>query len=95
MDNGEKEKAVANGIKDIVKHTSRRKGTGQTQIPRNREAIIRIAPRLPNDSVATAAVPVASVQQATPPSDHGSSSEDGAQGTQAASSVSIFSQCEH
>jgi C6 transcription factor Pro1 len=87
MDNGEKEKAVANGIKEIVKHTSRRKTTTQTSKPR--ESITRIAPKLTNGSLESSSVPVTKLQQATPPSDHGSSFE-GAKEMQDGSTVSLL-----
>ncbi len=54
MDNGEKEKAMASSIKQIVKHTSRRKGRLGTTITRFQERyggqknggnIVKIAPK--------------------------------------------------
>lgn len=60
MDNGEKEKAVAKGIKDIVKHTSRRKGRLGTTIGQFRDRnksrepeprMIGLAPKAANPEV--------------------------------------------
>jgi hypothetical protein len=42
MDGGYKERAVAESMKEIVKHTSRRKGASQL---RERSKIVNIAPR--------------------------------------------------
>ena len=79
MDSGERERAVANGIKEIVKHTSRRKATAQH--PRQRDHVIRIAPNLSNASEeSSSSGPVSNRQQDTPPSsDHSSLQEDGVQ----------------
>ncbi|KAE9365024.1 hypothetical protein N431DRAFT_354061 [Stipitochalara longipes BDJ] len=79
MDNGERERAVANGIKEIVKHTSRRKTI--TQHSRQRDHVIRIAPSISNASEESSlSGPVSNRQHDTPPpSDHGSSQEDGIQ----------------
>ena len=49
MNNGEKKSAVANSLKEIVKHTSRRKATAQHS--KHRDPIIRIAPKASNNSV--------------------------------------------
>jgi hypothetical protein len=82
MDNGERERAVANNIKEIVKHTSRRKAT--TQHPRQRDHVIRIAPipsTAPEESSSSG--PASNRQHDTPPpSDHGSFQEEGVQSMQ-------------
>jgi hypothetical protein len=44
MDNGEKERAVTNKLKEIVKHTSRRK-TATTQSFIQRDPVLKIAPK--------------------------------------------------
>jgi hypothetical protein len=49
MDNGEKERAVANQLKDIVKHTSRRKATNG--LSTKRDLIVKIAPKSMRSSV--------------------------------------------
>ena len=49
MDGGEKERAVANGIKEIVKHTSRRKV--MTQVGKQKGPIIKLAPKPSSTSV--------------------------------------------
>ncbi|KAF1845719.1 uncharacterized protein K460DRAFT_405959 [Cucurbitaria berberidis CBS 394.84] len=54
MDNGEKEKAVANSLKQIVKHTSRRKAV--VRPPEQRGSPVRIEPK--TLGVAVGAVPV-------------------------------------
>lgn len=91
MDNGEREKAVANGIKEIVKHTSRRKITTQLS-SRQQDHVIRIAPNpstVPLRSSSSGAI--SNRQHDTPPpSDHDSSQEGGIQEVQDASNVSIF-----
>jgi C6 transcription factor Pro1 len=43
MDNGEKERAMTNSLKQIVKHTSRRKAT--TQLSKQRDPVVTIAPK--------------------------------------------------
>ena len=89
MDNGEKEKAVANGIKEIVKHTSRRKPT--TQLPRQRDQPIGIAPNSNGSMESSSSHPASNRQHDTPPpSDHGSSQEDGVQVVQEGSTVSLL-----
>jgi C6 transcription factor Pro1 len=93
MNNGEKERAVANSLKEIVKHTSRRKAT--IQFSKQRDPIIRIAPKSSNGSVEnssngsvenssngsvenSSSGPGSSRQHGvTPPLDHGLSQEDG------------------
>ena len=49
MDGGEKERVVANGIKEIVKHTSRRKVSSQAT--KQVAPVINIAPKPANTSV--------------------------------------------
>jgi len=79
MDSSERERAVANSIKEIVKHTSRRKATAQN--PRQRDHVVRIAPTRSNVSEETSSSgPVSNRQRDTPPSsDHSSLQEDGVQ----------------
>jgi len=91
MDNGEREKAVANGIKEIVKHTSRRKITTQLS-SRQQDHVIRIAPNPSNVPLGSSSSGAISNRQhdTPPPSDHGSSQEGGIQEVQDASNVSIF-----
>ena len=90
MDNGEREKAVANGIKEIVKHTSRRKITTQLS-SRQQVHVIRIAPNPSNAPLGSSSGAISNRQHDTPPpSDHGSSQEGGIQEVQDASNVSIF-----
>jgi C6 transcription factor Pro1 len=69
MDNSDREKAVTNGLKQTVKHTSRlgRKATRTSHFPTQRKPIIRLAPK---PSPIHNSTP-------TPPSDHRSSQEDG------------------
>jgi hypothetical protein len=43
MDSGENEKAVANSLKEIVKHTSRYKAAAR--ISKTRDSVIKIAPK--------------------------------------------------
>ena len=43
MNNSDEERAVANSLKEIVKHTSRRKGTGLSSGLKTR--VVRIAPK--------------------------------------------------
>ncbi|KAF2489243.1 hypothetical protein BU16DRAFT_472257 [Lophium mytilinum] len=71
MDNGEKERAVAKSIKDIVKYTSRRKRT--SQLPKEREPIV-LAPKSSSASVENTSSNPGShrTHKSTPPSDHGS-----------------------
>jgi C6 transcription factor Pro1 len=74
MNNGEKKRAVANSLKEIVKHTSRRKAT--VQHSKHRDPIIRIAPKSSNHSVESSSSGPRSKSQngVTPPlSDHGAS----------------------
>ncbi len=95
MDNGERERAVANSLKEIVKHTSRRKAT--TQFSKQRDPVARIAPKYSNGSVENSYSGPESNHQhgVTPPLDHGPSKEDGANMLQDGSAVSmlIFRQC--
>lgn len=74
MDNGEKEKAVVNELKEIVKHTWRRKAPSPSS--RSRQDVAKIAPKSSinmkkNSSTASESTPRLDF---TPPSDHGSSS---------------------
>jgi C6 transcription factor Pro1 len=88
MDNGERERAVANGIKEIVKHMSRRKPA--TQPARQRDRVVRIAPNPSNGSVETPSIPASNRQHDTPPpSDHGSLQEGAAQVVQNEPAVSL------
>lgn len=48
MKDPEREKAVSNGLKEIVKHTSKRKGFGQSS--KHRASDIAIAPKISDDS---------------------------------------------
>lgn len=87
MDGGERERAVTNDMKEIVKHTSRRKST--TQASRQRDQLIRIAPNS-NVSLETTSGSVSNLHHETrPSSDHGSSQEDGVQVAQDPASVSL------
>ena len=90
MNDGEKERAVTNSLKEIVKHTSRRKAA--TNVSKQRDPIIRIAPKSSNGSVEDSASGFASSHQydITPPSDHGSSQEDGVYMLQDGSAVSML-----
>jgi C6 transcription factor Pro1 len=91
MDNGEREKAVANSIKEIVKHTSRRKIMTQLS-SRQQDHVIRIAPNPSNVPLGSSSSGAISNRQldTPPPSDHGSSQEGGIQEVQDASNVSTF-----
>lgn len=87
MDGGERERAVTNDMKEIVKHTSRRKST--TQPSRQRDQPIRIAPNS-NVSLETTSGSVSNRHHEThPSSDHGSSQEDGVQVAQDPASKTI------
>lgn len=87
MDNGEKEKEVANSLKDIVKYTSRRKAATQSS---KHNATITIAPKSSNDSLERSSSISGSHRQGTIPSvDHGSSPEQ-VKMVQSASAVSTF-----
>ena len=90
MDNGENERAVANSLKEIVRHTSRRKAT--TQFSTQRDPVIRIAPKSSNGSVENSSSGPWSSRQhgVTPPLDHGSSQEDGVNMLQDGSAVSML-----
>jgi C6 transcription factor Pro1 len=76
MNDGEKERAVANSLIEIVKHTPRRKS--KTQFPKQRNPIIRIAPKSSNGPVENSSSGPRSSRQhgVTTPLDHGSSQED-------------------
>lgn len=88
MDGGERERAVTNDMKEIVKRTSRRKST--TQPSRQRDQPIRIAPNS-NVSLETTSGSVSNRHHETPPSsEHGSSQEDGVQVVQDPASVSLL-----
>ncbi|KAH8669738.1 fungal-specific transcription factor domain-containing protein [Tricladium varicosporioides] len=86
MDGGEKEKAMSNSIKQIVKHTSRRKGASRLGFSASRflkqrsgqnfmAPVVRIAPKETNDSSSKSASSPESNHQptVTPPSDYTSS----------------------
>ena len=94
MDNGEEERAVVDSLKQIVKHTSRRKATNKPL--KQRDPIIRIAPKSASASVENSSSGTGSNPQlgVSPPSDHGSSQENGVFMLQDGSvvSVSIFQQ---
>ena len=63
MDGGEKEKTVANGIKEIVKHTSRRKVVPQTKRPANE--VIKLAPKPSSNSLEDSSTNSGSTNTAT------------------------------
>jgi len=90
MDNGEREKAISNSLKEIVKHTSRRKNKPQNS--RQHDSIARIAPRPLNGTVEVlSSGPVSNRQHGLAPlSDHGSSQQHGSNVPQTASGVSIL-----
>ena len=90
MDSGEKERAVANSLKEIVKHTSRRKAT--TQLPKQRGSIIRIARKSSNGSITNSSSGSGSSRPhgLTLPLDNGSPQEDALGVLQDGSAVSIF-----
>jgi len=73
MDNGEEERAVVDSLKQIVKHTSRRKATDK--VPKQRDPIIRIAPKSASASVEDSSSGTGPRPQlgVSPPPDHGSS----------------------
>ena len=75
MDNGEKEKAVINSLKQTVKYTWRRKGT--TQLLKQQDKTIRIAPKSLDSSMAISSSSLGSSRQndITPQSDPGTSQE--------------------
>ncbi|CAO2648883.1 Nn.00g098320.m01.CDS01 [Neocucurbitaria sp. VM-36] len=64
MDNGEKEKAVANSLKEIVRHTSRRKATDR--LPEQPNSLIRIEPKASSVAVSSESDSEAAILQ-----DHG------------------------
>ena len=76
MKDREKERAVANSLKEIVKHTSRRNATTHSSKPRN--SIKTIAPKSSNDHVGNSTSGPSSSRQhgVAFSSDHGSSQED-------------------
>jgi hypothetical protein len=88
MNDGEKERAVASSLKEIVKHTSRRKGT--TKFPKLRDSIIPIAPKSSNGSMKNASSGPESNSQheVTPPSDQ--SREQGVKVLENGSNVSML-----
>ena len=75
MDNGEKEKAVINTLKQTVKYTWRRKGT--TQLLKQQDQTIRIAPKSSDSSMEISSSSLGSSCQndITPQSDPGTSHE--------------------
>ncbi|KAH6672156.1 fungal-specific transcription factor domain-containing protein [Halenospora varia] len=85
MDGGEKEKAMSNSIKQIVKHTSRRKGASRLGFSASRFLkqrsgqdvmipVARIAPKETSNSSKSASSPESNHQPTvTPPSDYTSS----------------------
>ena len=94
MNNVEKGKAVANSLKEIVKHTSRRKAI--TQFAKPRDTVIRLAPKPSNSSMGSSTSGQDSSHQndVAPPSDPGLSQKDGDNVPQDGSAVSISSSCE-
>lgn len=92
MDNGEEERAVVDSLKQIVKHTSRRKATNKQS--KQRDPIVRIASKVANASVEDSSSGTGSTPQlsVSAPSDHGSSHENEVSIPQDGSivSVSIF-----
>lgn len=72
MDNGEKEKAMATRLKQIVKHTSRRKAT--PKMPKN---VMNIAPKNLKETSSSSSSPAFSIQQdgIHPPINQGSSED--------------------
>ena len=90
MDNGEKERAVANSLKEIVKHTSRHKAT--TRLSKQRDPVTRIAPKPSSVSVENSVSgPESRGQRSVPPPlDHGSSQEDAINMLQGGSVVSTL-----
>ena len=89
MDNGDEERAVVESLKQIVKHTSRRKATN---IPsKQRHSIIRIAPKSASASVQNSSSGTVSSPQldVSPPSVDGSAQENGVSKLQDGSVVSV------
>jgi hypothetical protein len=89
MDNGEKEKAIANSLRETVKHTSRRKAPSSTQ----RDPNIRIAPKSSNSYVEDPPVSSGSSSQhgaVISPLEHGSSQQGGVSALQEPSTVSML-----
>lgn len=89
MDNDQEERAVLDSLKQIVKHTSRRKATNKPS--KQRDPIIRIAPKpvcasVKNSSSGPGSSPELGV---SPPSDHASLQENGDSTLQDGSVVSI------
>jgi hypothetical protein len=81
MDNGEKEKAMANSMKQIVKKTSRQKGRLGISIARLQGRLgsqkddgpVRIAPKSTNAGTGIAAVPTDAITESNHSSGEGSS----------------------
>ena len=92
MDNGEEERAVVDSLKQIVKHTSRRKTANKSL--KQREAVVTLAPKAANLSAEDSSSGTGSSPQFddSPPSDYGSLQENGVSILQGGSlvSVSIF-----
>lgn len=94
MDNGEKERAVANGIKQVVKYTSRRKIT--THSTTKTKPAVKLAPKSSEDSTKASASSSESSHQdrqesVNPQSDYNSSQEYGTNIMQSEESVSMIS----
>jgi hypothetical protein len=77
MDNGERERTVANGIKETIKHTSRRKTT--TRIATQRDPILRIAPKSTSGAVdnSSSSTGASTQDHVTPPSEQRAPEGDG------------------
>lgn len=93
MDNGEGERAVVDSLKQIVKHTSRRKAADKAS--KQRDPTIRIAPKSASASVENSSSSGTGSRAQlgiSPPSDHESSQENEVPMLQDESvvSVSIF-----
>ncbi len=93
MDNGEGERAVVDSLKQIVKHTSRRKAADKAS--KQRDPTIRIAPKSASASVENSSSSGTGSRAqlgVSPPSDHESSQENEVPMLQDESvvSVSIF-----
>jgi len=89
MDNGEEERAVLDSFKQIVKHTSRRKATNK--LSKQRDPIIRIAPKSASASVESSSSGTESTPQLGVglPSGHGSAQENEVSMLQDGSAVSV------
>jgi C6 transcription factor Pro1 len=94
MNNGENERAVANSLKEIVKHTSRRKTT--TQLSKQRVTNVRLAPKSSDGSIENSSSSPGSSRQLgiTPLSDHGSSQGKGVDISKDESAVSLLIICQ-